>query len=189
MFGKSPALTFLMDSKNTLHRHLKMILSFPLFQKCMLEKCRLHVLCFHRPPFRSCVCYQVSVYVTLFPASYTKHDNVTYIISYLRSNSCVVIIFLFLWLSFSKNLPGATREATVLIVLVAQIWDDNNLPVYHLVRWCDAMVIFSEMLTIDTPQLAREGEILVCFVKLNPDYVPLHSLQCWCNAMVYWAVL
>ena len=26
----------------------------------------------------------------------------------------------------SNNLPGATTEAIVLIVLVAQIWDDNN---------------------------------------------------------------
>ena len=29
----------------------------------------------------------------------------------------------------SNNSPGETREAIVLIVLVARIWDDNNLPV------------------------------------------------------------
>ena len=59
----------------------------------------------------------VVVVVTLFPANYTKHNNVTYIISYLCSNTCVFIIFV---ISFSNNLPGATREAIMLILLVAQ---------------------------------------------------------------------
>ena len=36
----------------------------------------------------------VVVVVTLFPANYTKHDNVTYIIAYLCSNTYVFIIFL-----------------------------------------------------------------------------------------------
>ena len=61
---------------------------------------------------------KVVVVVTIFPANYTKYDNVTYIISYLCTNTCVFISIL--WISFSNNLPGATREAIVLIVLVAQ---------------------------------------------------------------------
>ena len=59
------------------------------------------------------------VVVTLFPANYTQHDNVTYIMSYLCNDTRVFIKF-FIWILFSDDFPAATREAIVLIVLVAQ---------------------------------------------------------------------
>ena len=61
------------------------------------------------------------VIMTLFPANYTqKIDNVTYMITRMCSNT-YVFIQLFIWISFTINLSGATREVIALIVLGAHI--------------------------------------------------------------------
>ena len=49
-------------------------------------------------------------------SNYTKHYNVTYMITQMCSNTCA-FIKLFIWILFTSNFPGATREAIALIVL------------------------------------------------------------------------